>query len=64
MQRKTTESPAVVQLTGEAGDIIISAGQLFRIETSPGGAEILDVEVPAGKQWTISISVDVRVADV
>lgn len=64
MQLKTIESPAVMQLTGEAADIVIEAGQRFVIETSPGGADILDAEVPADKQWIVGISIDVREVDV
>lgn len=50
MQLKTVESLATTQLFGQQGDIIAIAGQKLIIETSPGGVEILDAEVPTGKQ--------------
>jgi len=36
------------------------AGKRLKIETSPGGEEILDEEVPAGKSWKIRIAVSVE----
>jgi hypothetical protein len=37
----------------------IAAGKSLRIETTPSGEEILDVEVPEGKVWTVTVSVRV-----
>jgi len=37
----------------------VAPGQSLRIETSPGGEELLDVEVPAGKVWTCYVYVRV-----
>jgi len=47
--------------TVKAGRAIVEipAGQRLTIETSPGGTEILDLEVPAGKQWTVHLGVDI-----
>ena len=63
MHLVTHELPATVKKHGEEGGIGIVAGQRLIIETSPGGAEILDVTVPAGKQWTMTISVDIDETD-
>ena len=40
-----------------------TAGQSLKIETSPGGDDIMDAEVPAGKKWAVSISVQVSETD-
>ena len=64
MELARSVSPAFTQLIGEQGDIVVSAGQQLIIETSPGGTEVLDATVPAGTQWTVTISVDVRETDV
>ncbi len=55
-----TQTPAKTKKTGEETNLVITAGQRLTIETSPGGAEILDDVVPAGKEWraTIGISID------
>ena len=39
-------------------EFTIVAGQSLKIETSPRGEEILDIEVPAGKTWTGIVVVD------
>lgn len=59
MNINTTELPVRIKKTGEQGGIAIPAGQKLVIETSPGGSEILDVTVPAGKEWTVTISVSI-----
>lgn len=63
MNLVTHEQPATTKKQGEDDGIVISAGQRLRIETSPGGAEILDVVVPAGKQWTATVSVSIDETD-
>lgn len=42
-----------------SGTVIIPAGKKLVIETTPRGEEILEAEVPAGKTWTVSISVNI-----
>lgn len=37
----------------------IAAGQSLRIETSPDGEEILNVQCPVGKSWTARIIVEI-----
>lgn len=58
--------PAVAARTLYSGSdrFNVAAGQLLRIETSPGGAEILDVEVIAGKTWDVVVRVEVIETDV
>ncbi len=64
MNLTETTTPARVQHSGYDNDVIVSAGQTIKIETTPGGVEILNVVVPAGKQWSLNVSVDVRETDV
>lgn len=59
MTLTTTTLPARTKLTGEQGNIVLPAGRVFKIETTPGGAEVLEVTVPAGKVWTVVISVSI-----
>lgn len=42
----------------------MAAGKSLKIETSPEGEEILDVEVPAGKAWVATVNVHVVETDV
>ena len=53
------EFPASCRLSGSES-ITLMAGKRLKIETSPGGEEILDEEVPAGKSWKIRIAVSVE----
>jgi len=39
------------------------AGKSLRIETTPQGVEILNAEVPAGKTWTVEMSVLITETD-
>ncbi len=41
------------------GSVSMVAGQLFKIETSPAGAELLAVTVPVGEAWTLLVRVDI-----
>lgn len=45
------------------GSVELSAGQHLKIETSPGGEELLDVVVPAGKVWSVVINVETLEGD-
>ncbi len=42
------------------GTVIIPAGKHLVIETSPDGEDVLDAEVPAGKEWVVHISIHVN----
>ncbi len=45
------------------GSFTMAAGKTLKIETSPAGEELLEVEVPEGKQWSVSIFVSVVETD-
>lgn len=45
-------------------EIVIPAGKSLKIETSPGGEEILDVECPEGKVWSALVFVRLVQTDV
>jgi len=40
------------------GTVTVTAGQEFKIETSPAGEELLALTVPAGKVYTVSVRVE------
>ena len=56
--------PAKVMRYGMASGVVVSAGQHLKIETSPGGEEILDEQVPDRKQWSVRIIVEIEEEDV
>ena len=39
------------------------AGQSVKIETSPNGEELLDITVPAGKKWYVTLYVKIEETD-
>jgi len=45
------------------GTVTATAGQDFKIETSPRGEDMLELTVPAGKIYTIMVRVDYVVSD-
>ena len=49
--------------SGGVVGMILAAGKTLKIETSPNGDDILDTEVPVGKVWNISISVQIDEED-
>jgi hypothetical protein len=51
-----THSPTLLRKTGGESFNLV-AGQSLKIESSPNGEELLVAEVPAGKKWTVSVSV-------
>jgi len=40
-------------------EFVLLAGETLKIETSPGGDELLNVTAPEGKEWQVHITVDV-----
>ena len=42
---------------------VVTAGKSLKIETSPRGDDIMDEEVPDGKKWDVSVSVQVTETD-
>ena len=49
---------------GQQAGIVIDAGQSLKIETKPGGIEILNEEVPAGKEWNAVVTVAIVETDI
>ena len=45
------------------GAVTATAGQDFKIETSPQGEELLELTVPEGKVYTIMVRIDYVVSD-
>lgn len=39
------------------------AGETLKVETSPGGEDILEVTVPAGKRWSVRVGVRISERD-
>ncbi len=62
MQLVVNSRPASKKLSGE-GKFELGAGQSIVIETSPGGREVLSAECPAGKTWSVTVSVSVDETD-
>ena len=51
--------PARTMKRGYQSAIAVAAGESLKIETTPGGIEVLDAECPAGKQWSVSVNVTI-----
>lgn len=60
-----TEHPisAKTIYSGAEGAIAAIAGQSLKIETSPGGEELLNRECPVGKEWLVRIIVEIEETD-
>lgn len=43
--------------------VAVVAGQRFVVESSPGGADVLDVTCPAGKAWSVRVIVEITETD-
>jgi hypothetical protein len=52
------EASEVKELYQGSQTVTVAAGKALRMETTPGGAEILDIETAAGKsrQYTIYVT--------
>jgi hypothetical protein len=57
------ELPAYKDMSGTA-EFDLVAGQTCKIETSPGGEEILDVTVPPGKFHHVKIVIKITELDI
>ena len=53
-----TEYPARKIIVGDDEFELVAGGNL-KIETSPGGEEILDETVPVGKTWAVRVFVHI-----
>lgn len=63
MQLNTFSVPASVKKAGQ-GRYTVAPGKSLKIETSPQGEEILEAGPPAGKQWTVTLKVNIEESDV
>jgi len=43
--------------------VAVTAGQSVKVETTPGGSELLDVACPAGKAWSVRVQVEIIETD-
>jgi len=60
-----TRTVAAATIKFGSDEVTCSAGQSLKIETSPGGAELLNLECPAGKQWSnVRVNVQITETDV
>ena len=59
IELRTEALPARTTKTGN-DTFTVAAGKRLIVETSPQGDEILDVEVPAGKTWTVTVNVYIQ----
>lgn len=44
-------------------DFDVAAGNTLNIETSPAGEEVFSAEVPEGKKWEVSVSLNIIETD-
>ena len=59
-----TESSVTAKMIMAGEDeVVVAAGQAFNIETSPGGAEVLSEQCPAGKKWQVRVNVHITETD-
>lgn len=62
MELIVREITAQTLRNGQQAGIIVDVGQKLKIETSPGGVEILNVGPAQGKEWT-SVVVTVAIVE-
>ena len=41
------------------GEVVLVAEQSLKLETSPGGEELLELTAPAGVTWTLLVRIDI-----
>ena len=58
-----SDLPARSVYVSSGDEVEIPAGKTLKIETSPRGQDILEVEVPAGKVWTVRFNLVVDESD-
>ena len=54
--------PSVEQATAY-GTFIVPGGKIVKIESTPNGEEIAELEFPAGKQWIVHLSIFAQESD-
>ena len=62
IELERTEDDAYDTLIG-GEEFAVSAGQSLKVETSPGGSEILSEECPRGKSWAAYVFVKIVETD-
>lgn len=63
MQLTAHDVEAATLLSGHESNIALSAGETLKIETSPGGEDVLAAECPAGKVWSARIIIEITETD-
>jgi len=51
--------PAKSNYSG-SGNVEVTGGKHLKIETTPGGLDILDAVVPEGKMWKVKIDISIE----
>ena len=59
----TIEARSACNIKAGHATLAIAAGQSLKVETSPEGDEVLDVECPAGKAWSAKVDVTITETD-
>jgi hypothetical protein len=57
----TTQQP--IERASAGATFTVAAGKSLTIETSPQGVEVLKAQCPAGKIWTVHVSLSVEEHD-
>lgn len=57
------EWPQKTVKSGSTEAVSVPAGKALRVETSPGGEELLNAVCPPGKKWTARIIVEITETD-
>lgn len=57
------EWPQKLVRSGQADFFPMTVGKNLKIETSPGGEELLNETCPAGKAWSVRIIVEIEETD-
>jgi len=60
---QVVEHAAKRTMSGGTGYFSMEAGKRLKVETSPRGEEILNEQVPAGKVWSVVVSVSITELD-
>jgi len=60
---QTLDHSAKRTMSGGTGYFSMAAGKTLKVETSPQGEDLLNEQVPAGKVWTVVVSVSITETD-
>jgi hypothetical protein len=66
MDLSTVTKPAVQESSNSYGTqvLFMAAGKTLKVETSPNGEDVLDITVPSGKVWEVSVTISIKETDV